>query len=84
VSSHIDVSLSEVLFGGRRSFLKYSPYEGPIMSPPINVLNHHHFDDVMDAISHGLETLEERAEGLIILCLTDLRPHGCAGLSESD
>lgn len=67
VSSDVDVSLLEELFGGRRAFLKDIPYESPVVRPLIKVLDHHHFVIVGDAISHGLEMHEERAKGLIVL-----------------
>lgn len=31
------------------------------------VLDHRRLNDVRDAVPHGLETLEERAEGLVVV-----------------
>lgn len=67
VSGDIDISLLEELFGGRRAHLKDIPYEGPIVRPPIKVLDHRRFVNVGDAVSHGLEMLQEQAEGLVIV-----------------
>lgn len=50
------------------------------MRPPIEVLNHHRFRDVGDAISHGLKLLEERAEGLVVVAPNRLEVPGLRGL----
>jgi hypothetical protein len=47
--------------------LKDGPHQDLIMRSPVEVLDHRRVGDVEDVVPHGLDVLEERVAGLIVL-----------------
>jgi hypothetical protein len=58
VGGDVEVSFSEQLLGGSRRLLQYGSDEGQVIRSPVEVLDHCHFRDFRDTISHGLKSLE--------------------------
>jgi hypothetical protein len=69
IGSDVNVRLPEQLFRSGGCLLEDSSYEDRVVGPTVEFLGHGCLYDVGDAVPHGLETPQERAEGLVALTL---------------
>jgi hypothetical protein len=67
ISGDVDVYLPEQLFRVARAFLEDGSNESGVIRLVVEVLDHGGLCDIGDVIPHSLETLYERAEGLVTL-----------------
>jgi hypothetical protein len=58
VDGDVEIGFPEQLLGGSRRLLQYGSDEGRVIRSPVEVLNHYHFRDLGDTISHGLKSFE--------------------------
>jgi hypothetical protein len=84
IDSDVDVRLAEKMFRGRWYLLQDGPDEGQVIGPIVEILDHGCLSYIGNAVPHGLEVLQERGEGLVVLALDGFEVPGLPGLSESD
>jgi hypothetical protein len=58
VGGDVEVDFPEQLLGGSQRLLQYGLDEGRVIRSPVEVLDHCHFCDLGDTISHGLKSFE--------------------------